>query len=111
HIDWPVNVAQAALGDELELPTLEPGGITYIKQHIAPGTQHDKVIRLRDKGIPYLRQTGRGDLHVHLKVQVPTALSDEQRDLFDKLARSFGHEVNPQGDKGFLGRIKDVLGG
>jgi molecular chaperone DnaJ len=59
----------------------------------------------------YRRQTGRGDLHIHLKVQVPTALSDEQRDLFEQLARSFGHEVSQQGDKGFLGRIKDALGG
>ena len=105
HIDWPINVAQAALGDELELPTLEPSGIVYTKQRIAPGTQHDKDIRLRDKGVPYLRQTGRGDLHIHLKVQVPTALSDEQRDLFEKLARSFGHDVSPQNEKGFLGKL------
>ncbi len=105
HIDWPINVAQAALGDELELPTLEPTGIVYTKQRIAPGTQHDKDIRLRDKGVPYLRQTGRGDLHIHLKVQVPTTLSDEQRDLFEKLARSFGHDVSPQNEKGFLGKL------
>lgn len=111
HLDWPINVAQAALGDELDVPTLEPSGIVYTRQKIAPGTQHDKVIRLRDKGVPYLRQTGRGDLHVHLKVMVPTTLTDEQHALFEQLARSLGHDVSPQGDKGFFGKIKDVLGG
>ncbi len=111
HLDWPINVAQAALGDDLNIPTLEPGGLMDVKQKIVAGTQYDKELRIRDKGVPYLRQTGRGDLYVHLKVMVPSTLSDEQRALFEQLSRSLGHEVAPQTDKGFFGKIKDVLGG
>lgn len=101
-LEWPINVAQAALGDEISVPTVD-GQDVPIK--IAAGTQDGKEHLLRDRGVPYLRQSGRGDLKVRLKVQIPTTLSDEQRNLFEQLARSFGRDLNAQENKGFLGRI------
>ncbi len=101
-LDWPINVAQAALGDEIEVPTVD-GQDTPIK--VAAGTQGDKVITLRDRGVPYLRQSGRGDMLVRLKVQIPGNLNDEQRRLFEELGRSFGREVSQQDNKSFFGKL------
>jgi len=105
-LELPINVATAALGAELSVPVLG-GGTAPLK--VAPGTQHDKVFRLRELGVPHLRGAGRGDLMVRVKVQIPTVLSDRQRQLLTELAQSFGEEPPPLEDKGFFGRIKDKL--
>ncbi len=84
--DLPINFAQAALGDEVEVPTLD--GKARVK--IAPGTQTDAVVSLKGKGIPYLDRQGRGDQLVRLKVVTPEKLSEEQRRLFLELAGSLG---------------------
>lgn len=100
-----MNPAQAALGFEAEIPQLE-GDPASLK--IPAGTQSGRVFTMRGKGIAKLQQSGRGDLLVRANVQVPTELTDEQRDLMKKLAESFGTPVS--GDKGILGKIKDKLG-
>jgi molecular chaperone DnaJ len=105
-LDVPVNVAQAALGDEIEIPTLD--GASRIQ--IPAGTQNGRVVRLRSKGVPYLRASGRGDLQVKLHVAVPTELSSEQRRLFERLAETFGAEVKPRENKGFFEKVKDAFG-
>ncbi|MBI4492536.1 MAG: molecular chaperone DnaJ [Chloroflexi bacterium] len=105
-LDLPINVAQAALGDEVEIPTLD--GPTTIR--IPAGTQSGRVVRLRGKGVPYLREAGRGDLQVRLKVAVPTELSKEQRELFRKLAATFDRSAMPQENKGFFEKVKDAFG-
>jgi molecular chaperone DnaJ len=111
--DLAVDVAQAALGDEVEVPTLD--GTTTLK--IPAGTQHGKVLRLRGKGVPHLRGSGRGDQQIRIHVAVPQTLTDEQRALFEKLRASFGQSgaPEPQGNgrpgKGIFERVKDVLGG
>ncbi len=110
-MDLPLNMAQAALGAELTVPVV---GNSTMPLRIPPGTQHDKVFRLREQGVPHLRGAGRGDGMVRVKLQVPTQLTDQQRDLLTQLAESFGEEVSTtpgSEDKGFFGRIKDALSG
>lgn len=102
-----INIAQAALGDEIEVPTLDESQKEKIR--IPAGTQNGRIIRMRDKGIPYLRAAGRGDQQVIIRVDVPKQLNDQQRKLLTQLAESFGTPVTPQ-DKGFMGKIKDALG-
>ncbi len=105
-LDLSINVAQAALGAEVEVPTVD--GPESIR--IPSGTQPGKVITLRGKGIPYVRGSGRGHQHVLIDVNIPTRLTSQQRELFEKLAESLGSEVHPQ-ERNFLDRLKDVLGG
>jgi molecular chaperone DnaJ len=105
-MDLPVNVAQAALGDEVQVPTLD--GEVSIK--IPAGTQDGKVVRVRGKGVPHLRETGRGDLQVRLRVTVPSDLTREQRDLFKKLAATFEIGNTPAENKGFFDKVKDAFG-
>ncbi len=85
--ELPVNFTQAALGDEVEVPTLH--GASKIK--IPPGSQTGKLFRLKDKGIPHLHGGGRGDHLVSLLVVTPESLTKEQRHLFEELAKSMGH--------------------
>ncbi|MEF3272972.1 MAG: molecular chaperone DnaJ [Chloroflexus sp.] len=101
-----INVAQAALGGEVSVPTLEGTE----KLRLPPGTQHGQTFRLRGKGVPYLRQQGRGDLVVHIRVEIPTRLTDHQRRLFQELAQTFSAPDGDHSDKGLFGHIKDALG-
>jgi molecular chaperone DnaJ len=104
-LELPINVAQAALGDEIEVPTLDGTE----KLVMPAGTQTGETIRLRNKGVPHLRGEGRGDQLVTVYVATPQKLSDEQRQLFEELGKTLGKEVIPQGGKGFFDRLKDVL--
>jgi molecular chaperone DnaJ len=103
-LELPLNVAQATLGAEVQVPTVD--GEEPLR--IPAGTQTGATFRLRGKGVPFLRGSGRGDQVVIARVQVPTKLTDEQRRLFEELARSF----NEQGsrDEGFFSKIRDAFG-
>lgn len=101
-----LNVAQATLGEELEVPTIDG----QEKLRVPAGTQTGQTFRLRGKGVPFLRQQGRGDQIVITRVVVPNKLNDQQRKLFQELARTFDPEDQGERDEGFLGRIKDALG-
>lgn len=105
-LDLNINIAQAALGAEVQVPTLEG----HEKLSIPAGTQPGKVFKLRNKGIPHLRGSGKGDQLVIINVGIPARLTSEQRDLFEKLAETMGSEVAPQ-ERSFLDILKDVLGG
>ena len=87
--ELPVNFAQAALGTEVEVPTLH--GPAKVK--VPAGSQTGRVFRLKDKGIPHLRGSGRGDQMVVLRVMTPESLSKEQRKLFEELAKSLGQKL------------------
>jgi molecular chaperone DnaJ len=102
--DLEMNPAQAALGFEAEIPTLEGEPATL---KVPAGTQPGKVFTLRGKGIPRLQSGGRGDLMVRASIVTPTDLTDEQRQLLRQLAESMGTPVN---EKGLLNKIKDALG-
>ncbi len=90
--ELPINFAQAALGAEVEIPTLE--GTEKIK--IPTGTQTGKVLRLKNRGIQHLNKSGRGDQLVVLNLFTPESLTKEQRKLFEQLSESFGTVKPPQ---------------
>ncbi len=103
-----ITFPQAALGDEVEVPTLE--GSEKIK--IPAGTQHGTVFVLKGQGVPYLGDPRgrRGDLHVEVKIAVPTKLSDEEADLlrrYDEVAKKKAehHGLN------WMDMLKSALGG
>ena len=100
-----INIAQATLGAEVPIPTVE-GEETL---RIPPGTQPGTTFRLRGKGVPHLQRGGRGDQIVVINVEVPTHLAPPQRQLMEELAKSLGAEVKPQ-ERSFLDRLKDLLG-
>lgn len=101
-----ISFSQAALGTEMEVPTLTG----KVKLHVPPGTQSGKIFRLRSKGIPHLNGYGSGDQLVRVVVWTPTKLSAEERRLFEELAK---HEElsPPKSEKGLFGRVKDAFGG
>ncbi len=101
-----INIAQAALGDEIRVPTLD-GEETLI---IPSGTQTGTVLRMRGKGVPRLRGTGRGDQLVIVNVAIPTELNAEQKELLKQLGKTLGSEVTPQSGRGFLDRVREALG-
>jgi len=103
-LDLNVNIAQATLGADVEIPTVD--GPTMLK--IPDGTQPGKILRLRGKGIPRLRGNGRGDQLVVINVEVPVNVDNDQRQLFEQLAESLGSEVRPQ-ERGFLDWLKEAL--
>lgn len=105
-LNLSINVAQAALGAEVEVPTID----SSVMLKIPPGTQSGKVFRLRGKGVPNLRGSRRGDQLVLVDVKIPTRLTNEQRELFEKLAASLGSEVAPE-ERSFFERLKDIMGG
>jgi molecular chaperone DnaJ len=105
-LDLNINVAQAVLGAEVEIPTVD--GLDKLK--IPAGIQPGKVLRLRGKGVPRLRGSGRGDQLVVVNVEIPKTLTAEQRQLFEQLARSLGSEVKPA-ERSFLDWLKETLGG
>lgn len=105
-LDLNVNIAQATLGDEVKVPTVDGDSMLTIPS----GTQPGKIMRMRGKGVPHLRNNSRGDQLVVINVSVPKSLSEEQRELFQQLAGSLGTEVTPQ-ERGFFDRLKDVIGG
>ncbi|MDI6815008.1 MAG: molecular chaperone DnaJ [Dehalococcoidales bacterium] len=80
--ELPINFAQAALGAEVEVPTLD--GVTKLK--VPAGSQTGKLFRLKDKGIPHLNRSGRGDQLVTLFVVTPEKLTEKQRQLLEELA-------------------------
>jgi len=84
HIDLKVPLYAAVLGGEMRVPTLDKP----VKLRITPGTQSGRIIRLRGKGMPKLRQKNAyGDLYAHVLVQVPTNLSEKERKLFEELRK------------------------
>jgi molecular chaperone DnaJ len=110
HLELAINITQAALGDEVEVPTLD--GKEMMK--IPAGTQTGDAIRLRNKGVPKLRRDGsnstRGDQIITIQVMTPTNLTSGQRDLLLELGKTLDREVVPQRERSFLDRVRDALG-
>ncbi|HEV8516717.1 MAG TPA: molecular chaperone DnaJ [Candidatus Limnocylindrales bacterium] len=100
-----LSITQAALGARVQVPTPDGEEVVEIK----PGTQPGTEIRLRGKGVPYLRRAGsRGDLHVLVDVKVPTRLSRRQRELLESLAAESGELDGHRGR--IIDRVKDAIG-
>lgn len=105
--DLAINFAQAVLGDEVEVPTVD----SPVSLKIPPGTQTGKFFRLKEKGVPHLKGGGRGDQLVMVHVITPQSLDERQRKLFEELAETLGEASLPKEEKGFFRRIKDVFDG
>jgi molecular chaperone DnaJ len=103
--ELPISFAQAALGDQVEVPTIDGREVLTIPA----GTQTGKTFRLREKGIPHLRGMGRGDQYVTVRVRTPTQLSPHERYLFEELAKLEEHQIKPS-ERGFFDKVKDSLG-
>ena len=104
HCVVPISISQAALGDEITIPTLE--GETRLK--IPEGTQSGKEFRLRGKGVPYLNSHGRGDMIVQAAVQTPTRLSKVQKELFRQLGESLSVENTPT-SRSLFAKVKEIF--
>ena len=105
--DLAINFAQAALGNEVEVPTVD--GTFSLK--VPPGTQTGNLFRLKGKGVPHLRGGGRGDQIVLVHVVTPHTLDEHQRELFEELAKSLGAASVPKDQKGFFQRLKNAFEG
>lgn len=110
HMELIINIAQAALGDEVEIPTLEE----TVKRPIPAGTQTGDALVLRDKGVPKLRRdgtsVGRGDQIVTIQVHTPTGLTSRQKELLTELGKTLDREVVPQREKSFFDKVREALG-
>jgi molecular chaperone DnaJ len=105
-LDLDINVAQAVLGDEIRIPTING----EVDLRIPPGTQPGKTFRLRDRGIPHLRGSGKGDQLVTVSVQIPTRLTSEQREMFENLAKTMDPDIKIQ-EQSFVDKLREVFGG
>jgi molecular chaperone DnaJ len=105
-VEVEINIAQAALGADIEVPTLEGEEAVSID----PGTQTDTVLRLANRGVPHVRSNGRGDELVLLRVAIPERLSREQKDLFRKLEDTLESERIVEKKRGFMDEVRDFLG-
>ncbi len=103
----PITYAAAALGTEIEVPSLDG----KLKLKIPAGTPSGKVFRIKNKGIPVLGSNPqrRGDQHVRVYVHVPKKISEEERELLEKLASLQGTVVDDGSDKGFFDKVKDMF--
>jgi len=107
-LEMPINVAQAALGDEFSIPTLDGKEIPF---KVPAGTQSGRIVRIRGEGVPFLREHGRGDLQVHVRVRTPIELNEDQKKLFRQLAASLSSSNTPTENKSFFDKVKDVFSG
>ncbi|PIV73404.1 MAG: molecular chaperone DnaJ [Rhodocyclales bacterium CG17_big_fil_post_rev_8_21_14_2_50_68_7] len=109
HCEMPISITAAALGGEIEIPTLD--GAARIR--VPAETQSGKVFRLRGKGIRGVRSHVAGDLHCHVVVETPVDLTERQKELlreFDELSRSDAGRHNPRA-KSWMDKVREFFGG
>jgi molecular chaperone DnaJ len=102
----PISVTRAALGGEVEIPTLDGA----VKHKVGAGIQSGKQLRLPNLGLPKLRGRGKGDLVVRFRVWTPTKLGAREKQLFEELDQSESVKA-PKPGKSFFERVKESLGG
>ncbi len=104
HCEVPINVAQAALGAEIEVPALEGSEVL----RIPPGAQSGNTYRIRHKGVAGVRDGRRGDLVIHIKVVVPAKMTTLQRQLFEQLLDELPADNTPT-EKGIFEKVKNYF--
>ena len=104
HMTIPINVAQAALGIEMDVPLFE--GLETVQ--VPAGTQHGDKLRLKGHGVPFVNGNGKGDLYVHFEVVVPRKLNRDQKKLFEQLRDSLP-AANEPAERGILDKMKDYF--
>ena len=105
-LDLNINMAQAALGDEITVPTVDGD----VKLRIPPGTQPGRIFKLKEKGVPILNSDDRGNEMVTVNVAIPTSLSKEQEELLLALGKTMGTDVSIH-ERSFFDKLKDTFGG
>jgi molecular chaperone DnaJ len=107
--DLPITFSQAALGAEIEVPTI--GSSARVR--ITPGTQSGQLLRMRGRGLPHLQGGGRGDLIIRVVVWTPTQLTSQQESLLRQLAKveAPAERIEDGRDRGIWSRIKEALTG
>ena len=103
HLELPIDFSTAALGGDVEIPTLD--GTTTVE--VKAGTQPGDRKRLAGKGIPVVNRTSRGDLHIHFKLEVPKSLTSEQRRIIEELREASGHKASSR--PSFFDKLKDLF--
>ena len=88
----PISITQAALGAEIFITTLDD---RKIKLKIPAGTQHGKLLRLKEEGVPYTNSNRKGDLYIKLLVKVPTKISNKAKNLYEEIAKIEGENNSP----------------
>ncbi len=109
HCEMPISFATAALGGEIEIPTLD--GVARLK--IPAETQTGKVFRLRGKGIKGVRSISQGDLLCHVVVETPVNLTERQKELlreFEEISRNNAAHHNPKA-QGWIDKVREFFGG
>jgi molecular chaperone DnaJ len=104
HCVVPISVTQAAMGSELQVPTME--GQHTLK--VPDGTQPGTTFRIRNKGVPVLNAHGKGDLYVEVRVQIPTKLNKRQKELLQELETTAKVDNQPV-VKSLLGKMKEMF--
>ena len=104
HCVMPISFPQAALGTELEIQTLE--GLEALK--IPEGTQSGREFKLRGKGVPHLNERGKGDLIVEIRVQTPSKLNKQQKELLKQLSETMDIENVPT-SRGLFDKVKEMF--
>ena len=102
-LDYPVSIAQTALGAEVDVPTMNG----RVSMKIPSGTQSGTVFRVRGKGLPDVHERGHGDLLVRVVVETPTHLNATQRRAFEELGQTLGDEAYPA-RRSFIAKLKDL---
>lgn len=105
YYELPITFVQAALGDEITVPTVHG----KVKLKVPGGTQTGTSFRLKGKGAPSLRGNFTGDQHVKIKVVTPKKLSDKERELFQDLADESGQTVRANNEGGFFDKMRDMF--
>jgi len=105
--ELPLTFAQAALGDEIEVPTVHG----KVKLRIPAGTQAGKTFRLKGKGAPNVHGRGQGDQHIKVKVMTPTNLSDKQKDLLRQFNELGGNESTDEQEDNIFQRFRKAFKG
>lgn len=104
--ELPINIVQATLGDEIEVPTVHG----KVKFKVPAGTQPETTFRLRGKGAPSVRGTGTGDQHVKVKVEIPKKISNEQAEHLREFAKESGYnQAKEQKGESFFSKVKDAF--
>jgi molecular chaperone DnaJ len=104
YCEKEVTMLQAALGDQIAVQT--PDGEESLK--ILEGTQPGTVLTLRGKGVPYVNSYGRGDLHVAMKVKIPTNLNSQEKKMLKDMAKQRNEKISPQ-ERGVFEKVRTFL--
>ncbi|MFC4022745.1 molecular chaperone DnaJ [Oceanobacillus longus] len=105
--ELPLTISQAALGDEVEVPTVHG----KVKLKIPAGTQTGKTFRIRGKGVPNVRGRGQGDQHIKVKVMTPTQLTDRQKELLREFNEIGGNDSTDEQDGNIFQKFKKAFKG